>query len=308
MLSDIYSDILSRIISGIYCDILSDMGTAGPQPLSSGAPGWAVPTEIWNSRMMPGSAHWDWSSRLRSGNAHWHLELVVKVRQCPLWSGLQSRSRKRVGFWTHFHIFPCYLQHFWAFHLSCACYVQHLCFLSMATCLSTCWFLISFPYISMLFAAFLSLSSLMCMLCATCVLLVDGHLFIDVLVSDLISIYFHAICSISEPFISHVHAMCNMCASCRWPLVHQRVGFWSHVRAICLSFECYLQHLCFLPKATCWSTYCFLSSCSVHKPHRWHNSFWVPSKIAPFSSSPHCAILGICFFELCHLLVSMHKS
>jgi hypothetical protein len=24
---------------------------------------------------------------------------------------------------------------------------------------------------------------------------------------------------------------------------------------------------------------------------------YVPSKLAPFSSSPHCAILGICFFE-----------
>ena len=222
MLSDIYSDILSRIISGIYCDILSDMGTAGPQPLSSGAPGWAVPTEIWNSRMMPGSAHWDWSSRLRSGNAHWHLELVVKVRQCPLWSGLQSRSRKRVGFWTHFHIFPCYLQHFWAFHLSCACYVQHLCFLSMATCLSTCWFLISFPYISMLFAAFLSLSSLMCMLCATCVLLVDGHLFINVLVSDLMFVL----------FVSHLNAICNICASCRRPLADRHIVFWAHVRCI----------------------------------------------------------------------------
>ena len=175
MLSDIYSDILSRIISGIYCDILSDMGTAGPQPLSSGAPGWAVPTEIWNSRMMPGSAHWDWSSRLRSGNAHWHLELVVKVRQRPLWSGLQSRSRKRVGFWTHFHIFPCYLQHFWAFHLSCACYVQHVCFLSMATCSSTCWFLISCScYLSLIW-----------MLFATFVLPAEGHLLIDILFSEL---------------------------------------------------------------------------------------------------------------------------
>ena len=42
-----------------------------------------------------------WRSRLSS--AHWDLELAVKVRQCPLWSGLQLRSSKRVGFWTHFH-------------------------------------------------------------------------------------------------------------------------------------------------------------------------------------------------------------
>ena len=56
ILSGIYSDI-SGILFGIYSDILFDMGTAGP-------------TEIWRSRLRPGSAHWD-------------VELTVGARQCP---------------------------------------------------------------------------------------------------------------------------------------------------------------------------------------------------------------------------------
>ena len=49
--------------------------------LRSGARGWgpAVHTEIWSSRLRPGSAHWD-------------LELEVEVRQCPLTSGVRGRG------------------------------------------------------------------------------------------------------------------------------------------------------------------------------------------------------------------------
>eukprot|EP00435_Cladocopium_sp_Y103_P070098 s735_g34.t1 len=43
-------------------------------PLRSGAPGPAVPTALWNSR-------------LRSGGAHCDRELAVEVQQCPLRSG-----------------------------------------------------------------------------------------------------------------------------------------------------------------------------------------------------------------------------
>jgi hypothetical protein len=75
---------------------------------------------------------------------------------------------------------------------------------------------------SMLFATFPSLSSLICMLCATFVLLVDGHLFIDVLVSDLIFVL----------FVSHLNAIiCNICASCRRPLADRRIVFWAHFGA-----------------------------------------------------------------------------
>ena len=51
-----FADILSGILFGIYSDILFDMGTAGP-------------SEIWRSRLRPGSAHWD-------------VELTVGARQC----------------------------------------------------------------------------------------------------------------------------------------------------------------------------------------------------------------------------------
>ena len=58
MLSDI--KLYSRILSGIYYDILSDMGTAGPQPrqcpLRSGARGWGRRKEADGRTNLPGRA------------------------------------------------------------------------------------------------------------------------------------------------------------------------------------------------------------------------------------------------------------
>ena len=88
----------SGILSGIYFDILSDMGTAGPAlpteiavevrpcPLRSAARGWgpAVPTEIW-------------SLWLKSGSAHWDLELAVEVQQCPMRRRRRKKKKKKEG-------------------------------------------------------------------------------------------------------------------------------------------------------------------------------------------------------------------
>ena len=79
--SGILSDIIfySGVLFGIYSDILSDMGTAGPQPraldlsgqrpLRSSARGWCptVPREIWSSRLRSGSAH-RYMGPMRSGS------------------------------------------------------------------------------------------------------------------------------------------------------------------------------------------------------------------------------------------------
>ena len=103
MYSCMHSGLLAGILcdilfwqSGIYSDILSDIGTAGPQPrapdlswvrqcrLGSGARGWgpAVLTEIWSLRLRSGSAHWHLELvGLRSGTAHWHLEFAVEEQE-----------------------------------------------------------------------------------------------------------------------------------------------------------------------------------------------------------------------------------
>ena len=44
-----------------------------------------------------------------------------------------------------------------------------------------------------------------------------------------------------------------------------------------------------------------------HKPHRWRNSFYVPAKIAPFSSSPRGAILWVFWFLSCAIYF-LHPS
>ena len=55
-----YLTLYSRILSGIYYDILSDMGTAGPQPrqcpLRSGARGWGRRKEADGRTNLPGRA------------------------------------------------------------------------------------------------------------------------------------------------------------------------------------------------------------------------------------------------------------
>eukprot|EP00435_Cladocopium_sp_Y103_P031167 s175_g7.t2 len=103
----------------VECQVrMSDIseGTAGPQPLRSGACGLgpALPTAIWSSPLRSGSAHCDvelavevrqgplrsgagrWgpavptaicNSRLRSGSAQCDLELADEISQCPLQSG-----------------------------------------------------------------------------------------------------------------------------------------------------------------------------------------------------------------------------
>ena len=42
--------IVLSILHGIYSDILSDVGTAGPQPRAPNVSGPTVPTEIWSSQ------------------------------------------------------------------------------------------------------------------------------------------------------------------------------------------------------------------------------------------------------------------
>jgi hypothetical protein len=151
--------------------------------------------------------------------------------------------------------------------LSLACYLHHLCFLSCRLPLVH-WHAVS-ELISLQFAAFLSLSSFVCMLFATFLLLVDGHLFIDVFLSSFLYHLQH-FWSFHISFAFYLQHSCFLSmAACSLTCC-----FWAHSFAICsifwafhLSFACYLQHLCFLSMATCSSTCCFwahsFASCNI---------------------------------------------
>ena len=100
--------------------------------------------------------------------------------------------------------------------------------------------------------------------------------------------------SSSSPFLTCAKVSCLDALPRGLPVVP-----WSVSRP-CLDPPLCLPPLCVPSGATLISIYLNWSFGAIfpqldlwHKPHRWRNSFYVPAKIAPFSSSPRCHLMGI---------------